>query len=103
MSHPWTDGVQSYSISWTYGSSPLAAHTHSHTSLFGFQSMSSSDLAMSIGHPTSSPVPPSHDHSTLWSDLDDTSRITSPKPAPIVRAEMQPALPECMTAAREDP
>src|SRR5882724_6115330 len=32
VSHSWTDSVKSHSISWTHGSSPLAAHTCSHAS-----------------------------------------------------------------------
>src|SRR5882724_1275933 len=103
MSHSQTDSVWSHSISWTCGSSPLAACTHSHASLVGLWSLSSSDLITSTGHLTYIPVPMRHDHSTLWSDTHDTSRITSPEPAPIVRAEMQSALPECMTPIREDP
>src|SRR5882724_9246650 len=30
MTHSWTDSVQSHGIGWTYGSSPLAAHTCLH-------------------------------------------------------------------------
>src|SRR5882724_7747035 len=102
-SHSWTDSVRSHNIGWTYGSSPLAAQTHSHASSVGFRSLSSSDLVTSTGHLTYVPVPMRHDHSTLQSDMHDTLRITSPKPAPIVQAEMQPTLPECMTPIGEDP
>src|SRR5882724_9220765 len=84
MSHSWTDGVQSHSIGWTYGSSPLVANTRSHASSVGLWSLSLSDLVTSTGHPTYIPVPTQHDHSTLWSDMHDTSRITSPEPAPII-------------------
>src|SRR5882724_3815593 len=103
MTHSWTDSVQSHGIGWTYGSSPLAAHTCSHASLVGIQSMSSSNLVISIGHLTYVLVPIQHEHSTLWSNIHDTLRITSPKPDPIVQAKMQPALPECMTPVGEDP
>src|SRR5882724_8954365 len=103
VSHSWTDSVWSHSISWTYGSSPLAAHTHLHASLVGLCSLSSFDLSTSTGHLTYVPVPMRHDHSTLQSDMHDTLGITSPEPAPIIRAEMQPTLPECMTPVGEDP
>src|SRR5882724_155101 len=102
-SHSWTDSVRSYSIGWTYGSSPLAAQTHLHASSVGLWSLSSSNLVTSTGHPTYIPVPMRHDHLTLQSDMHDTLRIASPEPAPIVRAEMQPTLPECMAPVREDP
>ena len=44
-----------------------------------------------------------HDCSTLWSDTHNTWRITPTEPAPIIQAEMQTALPECMTPIRENP
>src|SRR5882724_11328369 len=96
-SRSWTDSVRSYSIGWTYGSSPLAAQTCAHTSSVGLWSLSSSDLVTSTGHPTYVLVPTRHDHLTLQSDMHNTLRSTSPKPAPIVQAEMQPTMPKCMT------
>src|SRR5882724_11182332 len=66
---------KSHSIGWTYGSSPLAACTCLHTSSFGLQCLLLSDLATTIGHPIYSLVPMQHDHSTLWYDMHNTSRI----------------------------
>src|SRR5882724_10538752 len=67
-------------LHWTYGSSPLTAHTCLYASFVGLQSLSS-NLAISIGHPMYILVPMQHDHSTLWPDMHDTLRITSPKPS----------------------
>src|SRR5882724_3833801 len=80
--------VWSHSISWTYGSSPLAACTRLHASLVGLWSLLSFNLITSTDHLTYVPVLMQHDHLTLWSDMHDTLSITSPKPAPIIRAEM---------------
>src|SRR5882724_7411842 len=84
MSHSWTDGVQSHSIGWTYGSSELTACTCLHAPSVRLWSLSSSDLITSIGHLTYVQVPMQHDHLTLWSDMHNTLRITSPEPAPII-------------------
>src|SRR5882724_506320 len=51
------NSVQSHSISWTYGSSPLAAHTHLHASSVGLWSLLLSDLITSTGHLTYILVP----------------------------------------------
>jgi len=51
-----TESIKSCSIR-DYGSPPLAACTHLHTSSAGLHSMSLSDLTMSIGHLTYSLVP----------------------------------------------
>jgi len=90
------------SLAKTYGSSPLAAHTHLHTS--------GCTLVPVIIQPhyinRSSDIHPST--YAKWSldpvsDMHDTLRITSPEPAPIIWAEMQPTLPKCMNTQQRRP
>ena len=96
MSHSWTDSVKSHGTSWTHSSSPLAAHTHSHTSSVRLQSWLS-DFAMAIGHHMHISVPMHHYHLILWSDTYDTYRIAPSN------LRLQPALLKYVTPVIEDP
>jgi len=82
-----TDSVKSHSIGWTYCSSPLAACTHSHASSVRLRPCHH-PTHYSIGHPVYVPghiAPTTH----LWSDMHDTSRITSPEESSYCLSKMQ--------------